>query len=77
MASPITKPSWLQATNCFALSTAKFAKLLTPRSENSLRTSGPSTSRSVMWCDWSKSALVSRQAACSSRQFVNSAGTAG
>ncbi len=30
-----------------------------------------------MWCDWSKSADVSRQATCSSRQFENSAGTAG
>ena len=30
-----------------------------------------------MWCDWSKSAHVSRQATCSSRQFVNSAGTFG
>ena len=30
-----------------------------------------------MWCDWSKSADVSRQATCSSVQFENSAGTAG
>ena len=30
-----------------------------------------------MWCDWSKSAAVSRQATCSSRQFVNSAATFG
>ena len=30
-----------------------------------------------MWCDWLKSAHPSRQATCSSRQFENSAGTAG
>ena len=30
-----------------------------------------------MWCDWSKSAQVSRQATCSSRQFVNSGGHCG
>ena len=30
-----------------------------------------------MWCDWSKSADVSRQATCSSRQLENSDGTAG
>ena len=30
-----------------------------------------------MWCDWSKRQQVSRQACCSSRQFVNSLGTFG
>ena len=30
-----------------------------------------------MWWLWSKSAAVSRHAICSSRQFVNSAATAG
>ena len=30
-----------------------------------------------MWWVWSKSAQVSRQATCSSRQFENSAGTFG
>ena len=40
-------------------------------------TSGPLTERSVMWCDWSKSAVVSRHATCSSLQFENSLATAG
>ncbi len=30
-----------------------------------------------MWCDWSKSAQVSRHDRCSSRQLVNSARTTG
>ena len=30
-----------------------------------------------MWCDWSNSAHVVRQDACSSRQLVNSEGTTG
>ena len=33
--------------------------------------------RSVMWWDWSNSAQVVRQDACSSLQFVNSEGTTG
>ena len=49
----------------------------TARSERSLIVSGPSIWRSSMWCDWSKSALASRHATCSSRQFENSDGTAG
>jgi hypothetical protein len=77
MPSPMTYPSGLTATYCFALSTANFSNEFTPVSESSRMTSGPSIWRSVMWCDWSKSADISFQATCSSRQFVNSAGTAG
>jgi len=41
------------------------------------RASGPEMNSSGMWCDWSNSAADSRQARCSSRQFVNSLGTNG
>ncbi len=73
----MTYPSWLQTTSCFALLAVKFSNVFTPRRERSSIVSGPSIWRSSMWCDWSKSADVSRQATCSSRQFENSAGTAG
>ena len=73
----MTYPSWLHTTSCLALFTAKFSKLLTPRSESSLIVSGPSIWRSSMWCDWSKRALVFIHETCSSRQFENSPGTAG
>src|SRR5687767_417900 len=63
--------------NCLARSTGKLLKLLVARYENSLRASGPSTSCSTMWCDWSNSTQLSRHARCSSRQFEYSAGTTG
>ncbi len=75
--SPITWPSGVHGTKCFALSTGKPSKLLIPSPESSRSASGPSTARSAMWYDWLKSTQVCCQAVCSSRQFVNSAGTPG
>src|SRR3954452_23932355 len=72
MASPIRWPSGATATNCLALPGPKAAKLLTARSLNSRRASGPVTNRSCMWCDWSSSAQLSSQDRCSDRQLVNS-----
>ena len=77
MPSPITYPSGLHATNCLALFTWNVANEFTPRSESSRMTSGPSIVRSVMWCDWSNRAHVSRHARCSSRQLENSLATIG
>ena len=64
-------------TICFALSAGKLVKLLMVRYEQSLSASGPLMVSSAMWCDWSNSTAVSRQARCSSRQLVNSLGTTG
>src|SRR4051794_13690099 len=72
MASPMRWPSGLTATNCLALPGPKFAKVLTARPLSSRSASGPSTNRSVMWCDWSSSAQVSSQDRDSVRQLVNS-----
>ena len=75
--SPITYPSGVHGTKCFALSTTKPSKLLTARSERSCSASGPVTARSAMWYDWLKSTQVRCHAIVSSRQFVYSAGTPG
>src|SRR4051794_23028679 len=72
MASPIRWPSGFTATNCLALPTPKFAKVLTPTSLSSRSASWPWMKRSVMWCDWSSSAQVSTHDRCSERQLVNS-----
>jgi hypothetical protein len=49
MPSPITYPSGLQATNCFALPGWKPSNEFTPNEDSNLNTSGPSMVRSVMW----------------------------
>src|SRR3954452_325976 len=72
MASPIRYPSGFTATNCLALPTPKFAKVLTPTSLSSRSASWPWMKRSVMWWDWSSSAQVSTHDRCSERQLVNS-----
>ncbi len=77
MPSPITPPSGDTGTNCLAMSTGKLATLLIPVSESSRNASGPEMKRLTMWCVWSYSTAVSRQAIVSRRQFVNSAGTTG
>ena len=77
MPSPMTPPSGETGTNCLAMLTGKLATLLMPRSEISFSASGPEIHVLNMWCDWSKSTAVSRQAFCSRRQFVNSEGTTG
>jgi len=77
MPSPMTWPYGVHGANCFARSTGNFAKLLVARCENSFSASGPSTSCSAMWCDWSNRTQVSRHARCSSRQFEYSDGTTG
>ena len=77
MPSPITPPWDAVGTNCFAVSTGKFANELMPVSERRRRASGPETKKFTMWCVWSYSTAVSRHAFCSRRQFVNSAGTTG
>ena len=53
MPSPITPPFEAVGTNCFAVSTGKFAKLLIPVSETSRSASGPDMKKFTMWCDWS------------------------
>lgn len=75
MALPMSCPSPLTATNCFARPGTNPSKRLIPSPENTRSAPGPRTNRSVMWSDWSSSATVSRQARCSLRQFVNSATT--
>ena len=77
MPSPMTCPAGVVGTYCLAMSTGKFATLLIAVSEISLIAPGPRMNRSAMWCDWSKSTAVSRQARCSRRQLENSAGTTG
>ena len=77
MPSPITCPAGVVGTYCLAMLTGKFATLLIAVSEISLSASGPLKKRLTMWCDWSNSTAVSRQALCSRRQFVNSAATTG
>ena len=77
MPSPMTLPAGVVGTYCLAMSTGKRSTLLIAVSEISLSASGPRKNRLTMWCDWSKSTAVSRQARCSRRQFVNSAATTG
>ena len=77
MPSPMTSPAGVVGTYCFAMSTGKLSTLLIAVSEISFRASGPSKKRLTMWCVWSYSTAVSRQARCSRRQFVNSAATTG
>ena len=77
MPSPMTPPLEAVGTNCFAVLTGKFAKLLMPVSLSSLSASGPDTKKFTMWWVWSYSTAVSRHAFCSRRQFENSAGTTG
>ena len=48
MPSPITPPSGDTGTNCFAMSTGKFATLLMPVSETNLSASGPEMKRFTM-----------------------------
>ena len=73
----MTPPLEAVGTNCFAVFTGKFAKLLMPVSDRSLSASGPDMKKLTMWWDWSKRTAVSRHEICSRRQFVNSAGTTG
>ncbi len=77
MPSPITCPPGVVGTYCLAMSTGNVATLLIAVSETSRSASGPRMYRLNMWCDWSNSTAVSRQARCSRRQLVNSAATTG
>ncbi len=50
MPSPITPPLDAVGTNCFAVFSGKFAKLLMPVSESSFSASGPDMKKLTMWC---------------------------
>ena len=74
----MTWPSWLQGTNCLARFDREVREAVdAERAASIASASGPSIISSAMWCDWSNSTAVSRQARCSSRQLVNSVGTTG
>jgi 4-hydroxybenzoate polyprenyltransferase len=77
MPSPMTLPAGVVGTNCLAMFTGKFATLLIAVAVISSIAPGPRMKRLTMWCDWSNSTAVSRQARCSWRQFENSDGTTG
>ena len=53
MPSPITPPFEAVGTNCLAVFTGKFAKLLMPVSRSSRSASGPETKKFTMWWVWS------------------------
>ena len=77
MPSPMTWPEAVVGTYCLALSTGNTEAELIAVSEISLIASEPLMNRLSMWCDWSYSTAVSRQAFCSLIQFWKSAGTTG
>ena len=73
----MTPPLEAVGMYCLARPTGKFATELIAVRSITLIASGPFRNTLTMWWDWSYRTAVSRQAFCSRRQLLNSAGTTG